>query len=496
MTLRPTLSFLTCLFLNRLEVKFGVILGVILGASLSANAFGMKDTSGFLFRSLSFSAEENNQHFESLISSADKGDFNEANTSSDLLTTNVAADARIDVLTFARVLTNAAIINTRLDQLEPALVLLNKAIELVDSESPFHEDIYPLMMVKAQILKEQNKLVLATDLLRRAQHITHRNDGVYNEQQIAAVDLISEISTQQRKHLEADRQELFNLRIREHALGADSIELVPGLEKVGAHFRRRGIEMPFVYNAVFSESPALNRKDRADIFNQSLRHYDRALTIQEDSYGLNDLRLVNTLKSIATTRMAQISGRRYAEDALTRAVSIIASSPITDIPEHAVALIELADAYTINGSKKAAKTYLEAWNLLSQSQDFQALRTQVFDSTTQIFPSTRPYNLLVRRPSNVQPGEKIYVKAMYSVRPNGRASNINVIDSNAPVAQKKQLRLWIRESRFRPRIEDGVIVLTEGLTVSQTFHVVTKKVPQPSEEDQSAKLEEPENKET
>ena len=105
-----------------------------------------------------------------------------------------------------------------------------------------------------------------------------------------------------------------------------------------------------------------------------------------------------------------------------------------------------------------------------------------------------------RRPSNVQIGEQIYVNAMYSVRPNGRASNINLLESNAPAAQKKQLRLWIRGSRFRPRIEDGVIVITEGLTLKQTFHVIANKVPPTSEEDQSKTLgklekEEGENKE-
>lgn len=470
MALRSTRYLLTCLFF----------------VTLSSDVFGMKDISGLLFRSLSFSADENNQHFEDAISNLDKGNFKEANSYSSLLTANVEADTRIDVLTLARVLTNAAIIHTRVDQLESALVLLDQAIQLVDSESPFHEDIYPLMMVKAQILKEQNKLVVATDLLRRAQHITHRNDGVYSEQQIAVVDLISEISTSQRDYAEADRQELFNLSIGEHTFGANSIKLVPRLEKVGRHFRLRGAAMHFEPNAIFAPAPVLNRKDRAAIFNESLRHYNRSLTIQENNYGPNDLRLVNTLRSIAHTRMAQISGRRYAEDALARVVSITAANPIADIPEHAVALIELADAYTINGNRKAAETYLDAWDLLSQSEELNDLRKDIFSSPTRIFPPTQPYSLLSRRPSAVEPGEEIYVIAMYSIRPNGRTSDIEVFESNAPVEQKKQLRLWIRDSRYRPRIEDGVLVQTEGLTIKQTFQVIAEKVTNDVSEGQSA----------
>jgi len=464
---------------SRLLINF--LLGLVLIFPGTA-VFGMKDTSMYLFRDLSFSSGENNQHFQDSILKTDNQDFAGANTHSDMLVTNVAADKRIDTLTFARVLANASIIKTRLNQLPAALDLLNRSIVLVNAESAFHNDIYPLMMIKAQILIEQGELVKATDLLRRAQHITHRHDGVYSERQIDVVDLIADISMARRDFLEADRQQLFNLKIGEHVLGADSIALVPRLEKVGEHFRERGVRMPFIYSPAVSEAPILKRKDRSDIFSESLLHYNRALKILEDNYGPNDLRLVNTLRSIARTRLEQISGRRYAEDILARVVRIIASNPVDDIPEHAAALIQLGDTYTINGNNKAAQTYLEAWNLLAQSPELEGLQEEIFNAATRIFPSSGLYSQLSRRPLKTQPGEEVYINATYTVREDGRASEVDIIDGNAPVEQKKHLRLWLKESRFRPRIEEGQLVRTEDIPIRQTFRIFGETVVQDTAE--------------
>ena len=349
------------------------------------------------------------------------------------------------------------------------------------------------MMVKAQILIKQGELAEAIDQLRRAQHITHRYGGVYSEQQTDAVDHIANVNTTLRNHLEADRQQLFNLRISENVLGADSIELVPRLEKIGAYFRSRGVSLPYASDATFSETPSLDRKERADIFSQAIRHYNRALTIQESAYGPSDIRLINTLRSLAKTRMAQISGRRYAEDILERVVEIISSNPVADIPEHAVSLINLGDTYTINGNRNASETYLKAWDLLSQTPELTNLRESIFSSVTRISPTIPPYNIIARRPSKTQEGEEIFIKATFSVRPNGRVSDINLIEGNAPVDQKKLIRLWLRTSKFRPRIEEREFVLTEGLTTYQTFQVLEKEPVDNPEEPSPSPATLPEN---
>ncbi len=171
----------------------------------------------------------------------------------------------------------------------------------------------------------------------------------------------------------------------------------------------------------------------------------------------------------------RLSGRRYAEDILERVVEIISSNPVADIPEHAVSLINLGDTYTINGNRNASETYLKAWDLLSQTPELTNLRESIFSSVTRISPTIPPYNTIARRPSKTQEGEEIFIKATFSVRPNGRVSDINLIEGNAPVDQKKLIRLWLRTSKFRPRIEEREFVLTEGLTTYQTFQVLEKE---------------------
>ena len=470
----------------------GLIVSILIG-SVSSTVSAASDPTNFLFRKLSFSSAENDQLFRKTIDEVDALEFEEAGANSNSLVTNVEADNRIDGLTFARVLANAAIIYAKLEQPEVALELLNRSVFLVDEESVFHEDIYPLMMVKAQILIKQGKLAEAIDQLRRAQHIIHRYGGVYSEQQSDVVDHIADVNTTLQNHLEADRQQLFNLRISENVLGADSIELVPRLENVGAYFRGRGVALPYASSDNFSETPSLDRKDRADIFSQAIRHYNRALTIQESAYGPNDIRLVNTLRSLAKTRMAQLSGRRYAEDILERVVEIVSSNPVADIPEHAVSLINLGDTYTINGNRNASETYLKAWDLLSQTPELTNLRDSIFSSVTRISPTIPPNNIIARRPSKTEEGEEIFIKATFSVRPNGRVSDINLLEGNAPVEQKKLIRLWLRTSKFRPRIEEREFLLTEGLTTYQTFQVLEKDPVDNPEEPSPSPVTLPEN---
>ena len=148
----------------------GLIVSVLIG-SVSSTVSAASDPTNFLFRKLSFSSAENDQLFRKTIDEVDALEFEEAGANSNSLVTNVEADNRIDGLTFARVLANAAIIYAQLEQPEVALELLNRSVSLVEEESVFHEDIYPLMMVKAQILIKQGKLAEAIDQLRRAQHI-------------------------------------------------------------------------------------------------------------------------------------------------------------------------------------------------------------------------------------------------------------------------------------------------------------------------------------
>ena len=127
-----------------------VLIVSVLISSVSSTVSAATDPTNFLFRKLSFSAVENDQLFRKTIDEVDALEFEEAGANSNSLVANVEADNRIDGLTFARVLANAAIIYAQLEQPKGALELINRSVSLVEEESVFHEDIYPLMMVKAQ----------------------------------------------------------------------------------------------------------------------------------------------------------------------------------------------------------------------------------------------------------------------------------------------------------------------------------------------------------
>ena len=55
------------------------------------------------------------------------------------------------------------------------------------------------------------------------------------------------------------------------------------------------------------------------------------------------------LNDLANARLMQLTNRKAATDALERAFQIIEANPDTDLPDRIMAMIRLADMYTIVG---------------------------------------------------------------------------------------------------------------------------------------------------
>lgn len=377
----------------------------------------------------------------------------------------------------ANLLANLGILKAINAGAEAGIVDLNEAITLMEAAAgPYSEALVELLMAKAAISEEVEALELAEESLRRAQHITHRQDGVYTEDQLPMVRALTNVHLQQGMVLSADREQRFNLRISEQVHGEDSEELVPILQSVGAYFANRGDTLPMVPAITTkrhqSQAEAFTEHYRISLFREAIDLYDRAIEIVEDTHGANDLRLVPPLKGLANARLMQRTATRYAEQAMERALSIVESNPGTDVTDHARALVDLGDVYTITADNRAADVYLEAWNLLSDDPDLVEVRNELFGTPTRLFPQQLRVIALDRHPSSVDEGDPLFANVEFSVVDNGRVARVKVLDGNVPNEEKNMLRRHLRSAKFRPRIVDGEVVETEGLMLHQTFEVV------------------------
>jgi tetratricopeptide (TPR) repeat protein len=377
----------------------------------------------------------------------------------------VSRDFDVDSLNYAKVLTNSALIDWKLDRPEPALASLRLAIAHTESISPFHSALFEMLIAEAVIEHKTGYLEYAADTYRQAQHISHRIDGVYTQLQIPVIDALTEIHIRTNKPYQADQEQRLKLKVIEQAFGPDDEAIIPTLTKLGAYFAVRGHSFNVNVNSQ-------TRLYRDSLFRDAINMFDRSLAILEDNYGEADLRLVDPLIEMSKVRFLQGSSRTQAEEAMQRAYAIVSNHPSSDAADVANALVKLADTYTLTSDTRNVPTYEAAWALLADTPENEQLRYQLFSIPKRLYPDKTLQPVLARQPVTVPFGEELFVELEYSVNPTGRVSEAKIIDSNVPNEQRKLYRSYISTLKYRPRMAEGSPVKTQGLGLRQTYKVL------------------------
>ncbi len=367
---------------------------------------------------------------------------------------------------YGKILINHGIVHSASENYELGLSIINRGLEFIEQEAnPFDRTLVNALMAKAISEMSLRQLEQSEDTFRRAQHITHRQDGVYSADQLIMVNYLTATSLRRGAAAEADTQQLFSLRVAEQEYGPNSEEILPTLSRLGSYFASRGATLPLMFT---SEMRVL----RDTLFKHSITMYQRSIDIIEQNYGDNDLRLVTPLRGLASARMLQITGRRYAEEALLRSLDIVTSHPDSDPTDQAQALIDLGDLYIITSDPRAGENYLAAWEILQASADTQRVARSIFDMPVRLFPRAQKTLFLDRVPDAAEPGGELFIDLTYDITPEGRVEGIRVLDKNVPNEQVRLLRMRVKGTRYRPRIEDGELVTTENFEVRQLYQVI------------------------
>jgi tetratricopeptide (TPR) repeat protein len=117
-------------------------------------------------------------------------------------------------LTYGKLIANLGMILNYGEYYENALDTLNRAEALIVQSLPqFSPELISVLMPKASTLMSLNQTEEAREALREAQHITHRDDGVYSPDQLPMVNQLFEISFQNGDVMAADQQLFFTLRV-------------------------------------------------------------------------------------------------------------------------------------------------------------------------------------------------------------------------------------------------------------------------------------------
>lgn len=411
------------------------------------------------------------RRFEAVKVNLDQGEYADASeVLEDLLD---RSSVKKNPVLHAQLMADAGILKAMNNEAAAGLLLLEAATERLATQlGPFDPLLFDPLMVQGVINADVGAYEAAEDAFRRAQHIAHRDDGVYGSKQLPTVQALTRIALEQSELAEADRQTRFLLRVNEQRYGEHGEELVMVLQQVGGYFAHRGSRFRYRLNERFAGSAGTPPElDRALLFRESIKLYERAIGIITDAYGPDDARLVGPLRGLARARMMQQSAKSQAEEAMERVLELVEADPATDIADHARALVDLADLYTVTSDPRAEEKYLEAWNLLADYPELDELREQLFAVPTRIYPETQ-IMVLERKPLAAEEGDYLFADVSFEVTDSGQVANVEVIDANVPNEEKSRVRDEIRSTRFRPRIVDGQVVETPGLIFHQTFKLL------------------------
>jgi tetratricopeptide (TPR) repeat protein len=274
--------------------------------------------------------------------------------------------------------------------------------------------------------------------LGQAQHISQRNQGLFNVEQSALLDDLSVAHLGLGDTVEAQRLQLAKLENASRRFGTSDPRLLPFHEQLAEyHVRSR---MP----------------------HSAREQYQRMIEIIEAQHGATDPRLLAPLRGIVAIDLAMGAGR----DSRDRLEDLLDATSDAAPEERALSFAALGDwALRQRDIVDAAVYYRQAW--AAAGGDSGAEAPQMFGKPSMIdfLPPLSP----VDRNQRSRPWSWGVIVLRFSVAEDGRPWNVEVVSADPPGQMESAYVRRLREATFRPRVLAGEPVRTDNVQVTHRF---------------------------
>ncbi|MEM9385268.1 MAG: TonB family protein [Pseudomonadota bacterium] len=333
----------------------------------------------------------------------------------------------------------------RLNDDNNARRVFERAIALTERyEGLYSFSLVYLLSNLAEHLEALDQDEAAESALLRAKFITHRRLGINNLEQVEVLRLLSDFYARGLSFEKSEREQGFMLRIHERKFGEMSPELVPALYEYANYYI-----------------------DIGD-FQSALPVFRRALEILEESYGEDDLRLVEPLRGIALTYTKRNYFRGEGRRSLDRAISLFEGDEYADVTDFAEFLLIRGDWHLQSNSPgEAVANYRQAWQVIAQA-DGDGARAKALLGQPQQVEYVKPFNVYPDYRSRAFLSPDNYLEVSFTVNAEGKVTRARVTDSTATRRTENETLSAIRAAHFRPAFVDGEPVATE-MTMRQYF---------------------------
>ncbi|MCJ8274789.1 MAG: hypothetical protein MJK04_35985, partial [Psychrosphaera sp.] len=140
----------------------------------------------------------------------------------------------------------------------------------------------------------------------------------------------------------------------------------------------------------------------------------------------------------------------------------------------AKAKVKMADwLFMFNKRRAAFDLYQEAYHLMTAQESSQQQLQETFGAPVALpnldLMETNQYN---EAEHSQYDGDNNYVLASFDVTPQGKAANIQIIESRPPdnISARSQVKKSLRIAKFRPRFVGGEPTLTEKMQLRVLSH--------------------------
>jgi hypothetical protein len=342
--------------------------------------------------------------------------------------------------------------------------------QLEAAQGPYAPGLVEVLLdVGVNQLKE-GKHKDAESFFARALHVARLNDGLYSSSQLPILRQLIETHMQASEQSKADQHYAYLQRVYRHIYPAlDERRLLATLQYMrwlrnvwlmGGDYKRlpRLLELYELGDRVLGqmavEGWAPEGQELAFVAAHMktltiLSRLDLAVMIEQDrptisvSAGASGgaLPYVDGQQIQWYQKKSFASGRQLLET-----LALKQRDPV----ERARAGVALGDWYTWNGRRvRAKKFYQQSWQILEQAGETGLLQTWFGE------PWELPANRAYFRP-RLHDRERGQVSVSYEVSRHGRARQIRI--DTAPPLEGKRLIGLLRDTSFRPQMENGVVV--------------------------------------
>jgi tetratricopeptide (TPR) repeat protein len=282
----------------------------------------------------------------------------------------------------------------------------------------------------------------AVSAYAEARTVSRRAYGLLNEGQIEMLDRLTESYESMDQLIEAHTQQLEALNLVERNHDPASPEVLAAIYKYGNWLRG------------------------AHRYTEEREQYFRAERLVRQAYGDDSELLVRPLLERAVSFRVQGAGASQGISGLHDALEILEAQENPDPLLLAEVLRDIGDwdvAFGRVGTEGVE--YLRSWRLLGEAPNGQELRLDWYGGIEFLLSAPMSRRGLTDDPQ--APRGRVLVR--FDINRFGQAENVTIVTSQPPGFKDEAVARHIRQSRFRPNMQDGELVAGRNKALDIVF---------------------------